>query len=272
VQRVPLGDRERASEQHPEHACDHDVGVHDRVCVGTGVLREQDALPDAGAAADQLGDDGHDERDGGRDAQPGGDVRRRARHDHRGELARTADLKHARGIAHHRVERPDAVADLDDQRPEHGERDERELHRERRAPQHQGDRQDRDHRDGLEELDHADHAAVGEAGQSDERADEQRGRDPDCQADRPAFQGLADRRPQRPVGRLVPQGARGLRHRGELIGADDPRHAQPLPEAKRGGEHREPQPVPEREPAHGHGLQIIDEGSGTEEMIPKSFI
>jgi hypothetical protein len=195
VQRVLLGNSEGTRQQHPEQAGDHDVGVHDRVGGGARVLRQQDALADAGAAADQLGDDVHDQRDGGRDAQARRDVRRRARHDHRDEPARAAQPQHGRGVAHHRVDRPDAVADLDHQRPEHRERDQRELHRERRAPQHETDRQDRDHRDRLEELDHADHAAVGELVQPDERADRHGGRGADGQPDRPAFQRLPDRGP-----------------------------------------------------------------------------
>ena len=114
--------------------------------------------------------------------------------DHREELARRRGPAARWWCPDHRVEGADAVADLDDQRPEHRERDERELHRQGRAPQHQADRQDRDHRDGLEELDHADDAAVGEAVQPDERADQQRGGDADDQAERPALEGL--RRPR----------------------------------------------------------------------------
>jgi hypothetical protein len=193
---VALGHRERPGQQDAEYAGDHDVGVHDRVRARACVLRDEDALADAAAAADQLGDDVDDQRDRHGDAQAGRDERRGARQDHREKLARPLDLQHGRGVADDGVERADAVADLDDQRPEHGERDERELHGERRAPQDQADRQDRDHRDGLEELDHADDAAVGEAVHPDERADEQRGGGADDQADGPALEGLADRGPQ----------------------------------------------------------------------------
>jgi hypothetical protein len=69
VQGVPLGHRERAGEQDAEQAGGDDVGVHVRVGGRAGVLRDQDALPDAAAAADQLGDDVHDQRDRDRDAQ-----------------------------------------------------------------------------------------------------------------------------------------------------------------------------------------------------------
>jgi hypothetical protein len=210
VQHVALGHRERSGEQDAQDARDDDVGVHDRVGARAGVLRDKDALADAAAAADQLRDDVNDQRDRDGDAQAGGDERRRARQDDREELARAAHPQHGRGVADDGVQGPDAVADLDDERPEHRERDERELHRERRAPQHQADRQDRDHRDGLEELDHADDAAVGEAVHADERANQQRGDDADDQAERPALEGLAERRPQGGAVRLVPEGGRGL--------------------------------------------------------------
>jgi hypothetical protein len=196
VQHIPLGYRERPGQQDAEDARDHDVGVHRRVRARPGVLRDEDALAHAGAAADQLGDDGHDQRDRGGDAQSGRDERRGARQDHRKELARAADLQHGGGVPHDRVKRTNAVAHLDDQRPEHRERDEREFHRERRAPQDQADRQDRDHRDRLEELDHADGAPVREAAAPDQRADQQRRAGADDQAERPAFEGLPDRRPQ----------------------------------------------------------------------------
>jgi hypothetical protein len=163
VEHVALGYRECPRQQDAEDARDDDVGVHLRVVARAGVLREEDALADAAAAADQLGDDVDDQRDRHGDAQAGRDERRRARQDHREELARALDLQHGRGVPHDGVKGADAVADLDDERPEDGERDERELHRERRAPQDQADRQDRDHRDGLEELDHAGDAPVGEA-------------------------------------------------------------------------------------------------------------
>jgi hypothetical protein len=193
VQHVALGHGERPRQEDAEHPGDHDVGVHLRVLGRARVLREEDALADAGAAADELGDDVDDQRDRRGDAQAGRDERRGARQDHDQVLARSPDLEHGGGVADDGIEGADAVADLDDQRPEHGERDERELHRERRAPQHQADRQDRDHRDGLEELDHADDAAVGEAVEPDERADEQRGGNADHQAESPAFEGLPDR-------------------------------------------------------------------------------
>jgi hypothetical protein len=210
AEHVALGHRERPGEQDAEYAGDHDVGVHDRVRARARVFRDEDALADAAAAADQLGDDVDDQRDRHGDAQAGRDERRGARQDHREELARSADLEHGRGVPYDGVEGPDAVADLDDQRPEHRERDERELHRERRAPQDQADRQDRDHRDGLEELDHADGAAVGEAVHADERADQQRGGGPGDQAEPPALEGLPDRAPQGRAARLVPEGGRGL--------------------------------------------------------------
>jgi hypothetical protein len=197
VQQVPLRDGERPREQHAERSGDDDVRVHDGVGGRPGVLGEQDALADAAAAADQLGDDVHDQRHGDRHPQPGRDERPRARHDHQGELPGAAKAQHRRGVPHHRVQRPDAVADLDHQRPEHRERDQRELHRQRRAPQHQGDRQDRDDRDRLEELDHADHAAVGEAARADQRPEGERRGGADHQPDRPPFEGLADSRPQR---------------------------------------------------------------------------
>jgi hypothetical protein len=240
VQHVPLGDRECPGEQHAEDAGHHDVGVHLRVLARAGVLRHEDALADAGSAADQLGDDVDDQRDRHGDAQAGGDERGGAGQDHHEEPAGAAHPQHRRGVPDDRVEGADAVADLDDQRPEHGERDERELHRERRAPQHQAGRQDRDHRDGLEELDHADHRPVGEPVQRDEGADQERGGDADRQPDRPAFQRLPHRGPQRGRRREAPQRGRRLRHGGELIAADGPRRAQPLPEAERGGEDGEP--------------------------------
>jgi hypothetical protein len=246
VQHVALGHGERAREEDAKDAGDDDVGVHLRVLARARVLREEDALADAAAAADKLGDDVDDQRDRHGDAQAGRDERRGARQDHREELARPFDLQHGRGVADDGVERADAVADLDDERPEHRERDQRELHRERRAPQDQADRQDRDHRDGLEELDHADDAAVGKAVHPDERADQQRGGGADGQADGPAFEGLADRGPQDGLREEVPERGRGLGHRRELIGPDHPRRAQPLPEAERGGEDDEPEPVRQR--------------------------
>jgi hypothetical protein len=193
VQHVALGHGERPGQEDAEDAGDDDVRVHLRVLAGAGVLREEDALADAGAAADELGDDVDDQGDRHGDAQARRDERRGARQDHREELAQALDLQHGRGVADDGVERPDAVADLDDEGPEHREGDERELHRERRAPQDQADRQDRDHRDGLEELDDADGTAVGEAVQPDERAGEQRGGDADHQAKGPAFEGLPHR-------------------------------------------------------------------------------
>jgi hypothetical protein len=243
VQRVALGRRERPGKEDAEDARDHDVGVHLRVVARAGVFREEDALADAGAAADQLGDDVDDQRDRHGDAQAGRDERRCARQDHHEELARALDLEHGGGVPDDGVEGADTVADLDHQRPEHRERDKRELHRERGAPQDQADRQDGDHRDGLEELDHADGAPVGEVAAPDERADEQCGGDADDEAETPAFERLPDRRPQRGVRQQVPERGRGLGHRRELIIADDPRRAQPLPEAERGGENGEPQPV-----------------------------
>ncbi|HEY7275107.1 MAG TPA: hypothetical protein VH594_04030 [Trebonia sp.] len=243
MQYVALGHGERPREEDAKDAGDDDVGVHLRVLARARVLRDEDALADAGAAADQLGDDVDDQRDRDRDAQAGRDERRGARQGHREKLARTADLQHGGGVARDGVEGADAIADLDDQRPEYRERDQREFHRERRAPQDQADRQDRDHRDGLEELDHADDAPVREAVHPDERAEQQRGGDADDQAKCPAFEGLADRRPEHGLGDEVPECGRGLGHRGELISPDDPRRAQPLPEAERGGEDGKPQPV-----------------------------
>jgi hypothetical protein len=191
VQDVALSHGERPRQEDAEDAGDDDVGVHLRVLARAGVLREQDALADAGAAADELGDDVDDQRDRHGDAQARRDERRGARQGHREELAQALDLQHGRGVADDGVERADAVADLDDERPEHGERDERELHRERRAPQDQADRQDRDHRDGLEELDHADDAPVGEAVHADERAEHEGGGNADDKAEGPPFEGLA---------------------------------------------------------------------------------
>jgi hypothetical protein len=244
VQHVPLPDAEHPGEQNAEHAGHHDVRVHHRVGVRAGVQGYQDALADPRGAADQFGDDVHDERHGDRDPQPGGDERRGARQDHHGEPAQAADPQHGGGVPGYRVQGPDAVADLDDKRPEDGERDKRELHPGRRPPQHETDREDGDHRDRLEELDHPDRAAVGEAVAADQRADGERGGDADGQADGPAFEGLPDRRPEHGRGGLVPERGGGRGHRGELISADHARRAQPLPEAERGGERREAQHVP----------------------------
>jgi hypothetical protein len=197
VQQIPLGDAEHPGEHHPEHPRDDDVGVHDGVGERPGVFGDQDAFADAAATSDEFGHDVHDQGDRRRHPQPRGDERRGARQDHHGELAYPAHPQHGRRVPDHRVERPHAIADLDDQRPEHRERDERELHSQRRAPQHQGDRQDRDDRDGLEKLDDPGRAAVSEPIQPDQRADEDRRAGADRQPDRPPFQRLAHRRPQR---------------------------------------------------------------------------
>jgi hypothetical protein len=63
VEQVPFSDAEHPGEQHTEHPRDHDVGVHDGVRGRPRVLREQDALADPAAAADQFGHDVHDQGD-----------------------------------------------------------------------------------------------------------------------------------------------------------------------------------------------------------------
>jgi hypothetical protein len=114
VQHVALGHGEQARQEHAEDAGGDDVGVHLRVLGRAGVLREEDALADAAARAEELADDIDDERDRHGDAQAGRDERRRARQDHREEPAQPLDLQHGGGVADDGVERADTVADLDD--------------------------------------------------------------------------------------------------------------------------------------------------------------
>jgi hypothetical protein len=94
VQHVPFRDGKRPREQHTEQPGHHDVGVHGGVGGRAGVLGEQDARADARAAADQFGDDVHDQRDRDRHAQARGDERGRARHDDQRELARASQPQH----------------------------------------------------------------------------------------------------------------------------------------------------------------------------------
>jgi hypothetical protein len=75
VQQMPFHHRKKASQQDTQQPRDQDVCVHDGVGGGAGVFRGQDPLAEAAAAADQLGDDVHDQGDGHRHPHSSGDER-----------------------------------------------------------------------------------------------------------------------------------------------------------------------------------------------------
>ena len=234
VQHAPLERRHHEVHGEPEEA----GGDRERVqlVVEAVRLRVVHRLAETRRPHEELGGEGEDERDGRRDPQAGRDVRHRARERDAVEALELAEPEGARGVDRDRIDVPDAVDRLHEQRPEGAERGQEDLALQRRAEREEEERDQHRRGNRPQELDRHPERAPGQLARAEQDPDRNGEHGRDRQAERPAAHGVGEVPPELAGLHQRPELLHRRAHRGQVVLRDQPRAHDDLPEHK-GPEH-----------------------------------